>query len=144
MAVVNRAIRKYKRNKRSVEDQGFGILEASIALTTLGVTLAYAMPLFLYSKMNNVKSDMRTGALMVAQRALDDVRSTPFASIPSTANTSVVATTDVYALGRTYAARKIHCRTTDPCTANYKTLRVQVNYNGATIYEVDAGFTNFQ
>jgi type II secretory pathway pseudopilin PulG len=146
MAVSSRAMNKYKKTKisRGSQEQGFSILEAAIALTTLGVTLAYAMPLFLYSKMNNAKSEVRTGALMVAQRVLDDVRSTPFPNIPSTANTNVAATTDVSALGRTYIARKIHCRTADPCTANYKTLRVQVNYNGGTIYEMDAGFTNFQ
>ncbi len=142
MAVVNRAIRKYKRNKAGNEE-GFGILEASIALTTLGVTLAYAMPLFLYSRMNNVKSEVRTGAMMVAQRALDDVRSTPFASIPGTLST-VNATTDVNALGRTYTATKFHCRAADPCSTNYKTLRVQINYNGSRIYEMDAGFTDFR
>jgi type II secretory pathway pseudopilin PulG len=143
VAVVNRAISKYKKNKRGSADQGFGILEASIALTTLGITLAYAMPLFLYSRMNNVKSEVRTGAMMVAQRALDDVRGTPFAAIPAITST-VSATTDVNALGRNYTAMKFHCRAADPCSTNYKTLRVQINYNGSTIYEMDAGFTDFR
>jgi type II secretory pathway pseudopilin PulG len=148
MAVVNRAISKYKSNKRGSADQGFGILEASIALTTLGVTLAYAMPLFLYSRINNTTSEVRTGAMMVAQRALDNVRGQPFGT-PVNATVAVpiittIAAADAFALGRQYTATLSHCKPDDPCTITYKTLEVQVNYNGAPIYEMDAGFTNFR
>jgi type II secretory pathway pseudopilin PulG len=59
-------------------DEGFSLIETAIALTTLGVCLAYAMPLFLYAKINNAKSEIRTGALIVSQRIFDDIRSKPF------------------------------------------------------------------
>ncbi len=160
MAVVNRAISKYKKNMRGSADQGFGILEASIALTTLGITLAYAMPLFLYSKMNNSKSEIRTGGMMVAQRILDKTRGTPFAEIPSTGNVDLVEETtssppagsnliNLKAMGRDYTAKLYHCEiispaTTSQCSTNYKALRVEVKQNGAKIYEMDAGFTNFR
>lgn len=171
MAVVSRAIRKYKKNKRSPEDQGFGILEAAVALTTLGVTLAYAMPLFLYSKMNNSKSELRTGGMMVAQRILDKTRSTPFNNICSTGTVVLRSTpppatppadtcqsgatlgsieADLSAMGRdNYTAQTFHCEiiapaTTSDCSDNYKTLRVEVKQDGATIYEMSAGFTNFR
>ena len=160
MAVVSRAIRKYKKNKRGSANQGFGILEASIALTTLGVTLAYAMPLFLYSKMNNSKSEIRTGGMMVAQRILDKTRGTPFADICPTGTvvlSSSAATdtcqsgatlgsirADLSAMDRDYTARTFHCETASDCSTNYKTIRVEVKQNGATIYEMSAGFTNFR
>lgn len=69
-------------NKKS--DLGFSLIETAIALTTLGVCLAYAMPLFLYAKMNNSKSEIRTGALIVSQRIFDDIRSKSFQSMPLT------------------------------------------------------------
>jgi Tfp pilus assembly protein PilV len=72
-------------------DGGFSLIETAIALTTLGVCLAYAMPLFLYAKINNSKSEIRTGALIVSQRIFDDIRSKPFTgttAMPSTDGTS--------------------------------------------------------
>jgi Tfp pilus assembly protein PilV len=165
VAVVNKTIRKYKKNKQSSAEQGFGILEASIALTTLGITLAYAMPLFLYSKMNNSKSEIRTGGMMVAQRILDKTRGTPFADICSTGTVVLSSTAatdtcqagatlgsiraDLRAMGRDYTAQTFHCEIIAPatisdCSTNYKTLRVEVKQGGAKIYEMSAGFTNFR
>jgi prepilin-type N-terminal cleavage/methylation domain-containing protein len=60
-------------------EQGFSLVETMIALTTLGVCLAYAMPLFLYARINNSKSEIRTGALIVSQRIFDNIRSKSFA-----------------------------------------------------------------
>jgi prepilin-type N-terminal cleavage/methylation domain-containing protein len=70
--------------KPQPSEQGFSLVETMIALTTLGVCLAYAMPLFLYAKINNSKSDIRTGALIVSQRVFDNIRSKPLASMPLT------------------------------------------------------------
>jgi Tfp pilus assembly protein PilV len=75
--------------KSAVESaQGFSLIETVIALTTLGVCLAYAMPLFLYAKINNSKSEIRTGALIVSQRIFDDIRSKSIASAPLTNGTT--------------------------------------------------------
>jgi prepilin-type N-terminal cleavage/methylation domain-containing protein len=70
-------------------EEGFSLIETMIALTTLGVCLAYAMPLFLYAKINNSKSEIRTGALIVSQRVFDNIRSkslvaTGAAAVPTT------------------------------------------------------------
>jgi prepilin-type N-terminal cleavage/methylation domain-containing protein len=70
--------------KPQPSEQGFSLVETMIALTTLGVCLAYAMPLFLYAKINNSKSEIRTGALIVSQRVFDNIRSKSFASMPET------------------------------------------------------------
>jgi type II secretory pathway pseudopilin PulG len=70
--------------KPQLSEQGFSLIETVIALTTLGVCLAYAMPLFLYAKINNSKSEIRTGALIVSQRVFDNIRSKSFDSMPLT------------------------------------------------------------
>ncbi len=68
--------------KSQQSEQGFSLVETMIALTTLGVCLAYAMPLFLYAKINNSKSEIRTGALIVSQRVFDNIRSKSFKTMP--------------------------------------------------------------
>lgn len=68
--------------KKASSEQGFSLLETVIALTTLGICLAYAMPLFLYAKINNSKSQIRTGSLIVAQRVFDNIRSKSFKELP--------------------------------------------------------------
>ncbi len=73
--------KKHAPTETSVES-GFTLIETTIALVTLGVCLAYALPLFLYAKINNSKSEIRTGALIVAQRTFDNIRSKPFSSNP--------------------------------------------------------------
>jgi type II secretory pathway pseudopilin PulG len=82
-------INQIKNINKDIE-AGFSLIETAIALTTLGVCLAYAMPLFLYAKINNSKSEIRTGALIVSQRIFDDIRSKPFteAAMPTTDGTS--------------------------------------------------------
>jgi Tfp pilus assembly protein PilV len=152
VAIGSKAMNKYRKGKGGKKDQGFGLLEASIALTTLGITLAYAMPLFLYSKMNNSKSEVRTGGMMVAQRILDTSRGAPFAGIPTTGTVTLVdggiaadgSKTNLQAMGKLYQAKTYYCETAGECDANYKTLRVEVKRNGSTIYEMSAGFTNFR
>ena len=75
---------KYPKNSRVKKlDEGFSLLETVIALTTLGVCLAYAMPLFLYAKVNNSKSEIRTGALIVSQRVFDNIRSKSIDGLPN-------------------------------------------------------------
>jgi type II secretory pathway pseudopilin PulG len=77
--------------KPQPSEQGFSLVETVIALTTLGVCLAYAMPLFLYAKINNSKSEIRTGALIVSQRVFDNIRSKSFKSMPQSDGANVNA-----------------------------------------------------
>jgi type II secretory pathway pseudopilin PulG len=77
--------------KSQLSEQGFSLIETVIALTTLGVCLAYAMPLFLYAKINNSKSEIRTGALIVSQRVFDNIRSKSFKSMPQSDGANINA-----------------------------------------------------
>jgi type II secretory pathway pseudopilin PulG len=70
--------------KGSKHEEGFSLIETVIALVTLGICLAYAMPLFLFAKINNSKSEIRTGALIVAQRTFDNIRAKSFSNMPLT------------------------------------------------------------
>jgi prepilin-type N-terminal cleavage/methylation domain-containing protein len=148
-------------------EQGFSLLETMIALTTLGICLAYAMPLFLYAKINNSKSQIQTGALIVAQRAFDDIRQKSMTSLPTndgiaspkTDNTNpvllpanVTAPTPAEkllttAMGRQYQTKITYCENytaTNPvCGTNYREFKVEVIYNGSTVYDLQGTYTDF-
>jgi prepilin-type N-terminal cleavage/methylation domain-containing protein len=149
-------------------EQGFSLIETVIALTTLGICLAYAMPLFLYAKVNNSKSEIRTGALIVSQRVFDNIRSKPLASAPindgkNSASTGInpvlqpvnIATPTeaekllTKALGRQYQTKVTYCENysttdTDACGAKYRKFKVEVSYNGTKVYDLEGTYTELE
>ncbi len=153
--------------------QGFSLIETSIALTTLGVCLAYAMPLFLYAKINNSKSEIRTGALIVSQRIFDDIRSKTINDLPSndgknsprTDNTNpVLRPTDTEisnpitisssdklltnAMGKQYQTKVTYCEGYNSdstiCSNKYRKFKVEVNFNGSKVYDLEGTYTDFE
>jgi prepilin-type N-terminal cleavage/methylation domain-containing protein len=161
------------KQKSTKENEGFSLIEVAVALATMGVCLAYAMPLILYSKINNSKSETRTGALMVSQKIFDDIRGRNFSEIPQTdrqvsniiGSPAVPATSSspalpalpaipleqTKALGREYNVAVRYCQVASECTENYKTFKVTIRdkvgdqtSDQSIIYEMDAAFTNFK
>jgi hypothetical protein len=116
------------------------------------------MPLFLYAKVNNSRSEIRTGALIVAQRVFDNVRSQPITTLPS--NDGVVSpstgvnpvtlpiTTTTTAMGRPYQATITYCQnntTANPpiCGTSYRQFQVQISYRGNNVYDLQGTYTQF-
>ncbi|WP_309737784.1 type II secretion system protein [Chamaesiphon sp. OTE_20_metabat_361] len=150
----------------SNKEAGFSLIETVIALTTLGVCLAYAMPLFLYAKVNNSKSEIRTGALIVSQRVFDKIRSKSITSLPS--NDGVASASSVNpvsqpvdisaptpeerlltrAMGRQYQTTVTYCEgvSTDStvCSDKYRKFKVEVSYNGTKVYDLEGTYTQFE
>jgi Tfp pilus assembly protein PilV len=151
--------------------EGFSLIETVIAMTTLGVCLAYAMPLFLYAKLNNSKSEIRTGALMVSQRIFDDIRSQPITSLPTydssgvanvinipanvgaTQSCTVAITTNCVTdterlqtrmMGRQYQAKITYCESATDCADNYRKFKIEVNYRDNKVYELEGTYTDFK
>jgi type II secretory pathway pseudopilin PulG len=154
--------------KSLASTQGFSLLETVIALTTLGICLAYAMPLFLYAKINNSKSDIRTGALIVAQRTFDKIRSRPISSMPINDGVGSPATGTnpnpvsqpvnvnsptqseellTKAMGRQYETQITYCegKNTDTtvCSDKYRKFKVEVKYRGSKVYDLEGTYTAF-
>ncbi len=149
-------------------EQGFSLIETVIALVTLAVCLAYAMPLFLYAKINNSKSEIRTGALIVAQRVFDNIRSQSISGLPNYDGVAAATTDNVnpvltplnltsvsasdklitFAMGRQYQTVVTYCSglNSDPtvCTDKYRKFKVEVNYNGSKVYDLEGTYTDFQ
>lgn len=161
--------KKLLPSKHDRLEQGFSLIETVIALTTLGICLAYAMPLFLYAKINNAKSEIRTGALIVSQRVFDDIRSKSFTNIPLTDGKArdpdsgninpVIQPVNINnptepeklltkAMGRQYQTKVIYCEdyTTDTtvCSTKYRKFKVEVSYNGNKVYDLEGTYTEFE
>ena len=154
-------------------EQGFSLIETVIALTTLGVCLAYAMPLFLYAKINNSKSEIRTGALIVSQRVFDNIRSkridenrtiTDGKNSPVTGVNPELKPTDsqiatpitippadkliTYAMGRQYQTKVTYCEDyntdVDVCGKKYQKFKVEVSFNGTKVYDLEGTYTELE
>jgi prepilin-type N-terminal cleavage/methylation domain-containing protein len=159
------------KSQSNHSEQGFSLIETMIALTTLGICLAYAMPLFLYAKINNSKSEVRTGALIVSQRVFDEIRSKPFKTLPLTdgaigsaavpdkdgnpdisANPRIIPATPAEelmtkAMGRKYQAKVTYCEglTSDAtvCNTTNRKFKVEVSFNGSKVYDLEGTYTDF-
>jgi prepilin-type N-terminal cleavage/methylation domain-containing protein len=142
-------IGKINHNKKTKSEQGFSLIETMIALTTLGICLAYAMPLFLYAKINNAKSEIRTGALIVSQRIFDDIRSKSISALPTDPLAPTVINVGnspqlVKAMGRNYDARVTYCEIATDCSSRYRKFKVEVNYNADKVYDLEGTYTEFE
>jgi prepilin-type N-terminal cleavage/methylation domain-containing protein len=149
--------------KNKGKNSGFSLIEVTVALVTMGLCLAYAMPLILYSKINNNKSEVRTGALMLSQRIFDDIRGKTFGSMPST-DTSITNTStptalpveQTEALGHSYNVEVRYCEPTtatppvNECTDTYRKFKITIRdtvgdqtSDNSIIYQTEAAFTSF-
>jgi prepilin-type N-terminal cleavage/methylation domain-containing protein len=166
---MNSQIKKNNRfqSKLKIQESGFNLIEVVTAMVIMGSCLAVSMPVILHSKIVNLKSEERAGALIVSQKIFDGIRGRTFGNIP-TADTTVTNSTttntlfpyltndQTTSLGRRYNVSVRYCETgtvespTNPCTPDYRSFRITVrSQNGnqtsdnSIIYEMQAAFTNF-
>lgn len=153
--MINRNNHNLSISKPTQSEQGFSLIETVIALTTLGVCLAYALPLFLYAKINNSKSEVRTGALIVSQRVFDDIRSRPIGSLPTSPSVPEIKTKNTYtngvsdeaivtAMGRDYESKVTYCQIAADCSTRYRKFKLEVSRNGSKVYDLEATYTEFE
>ncbi len=153
--MISRNIHKLNRFKSIQSEEGFSLIETVIALTTLGVCLAYALPLFLYAKINNSKSEVRTGALIVSQRVFDDIRSRPIGGLPTNPSVPEIKNKNTYtnlvsdeaivtAMGRDYESKVTYCQVAADCSTRYRKFKLEVSRNGTKVYDLEATYTEFE
>jgi prepilin-type N-terminal cleavage/methylation domain-containing protein len=157
---------KNRFKKTNSRVNGFSLIEVATAMVILGTVLAYAMPVILQSKLGNIKSEQRAGALMVSQRIFDDIRSKNFSALPdptietteyySSASANLADKEKAKALGRSYNVSVIYCKKSgtpavSDCTNNYRSFTIIIRdpkgnqlSDNSIIYEVQAAFTDFK
>ncbi|KJH72234.1 type IV pilus modification PilV family protein [Aliterella atlantica] len=148
------------------KNQGLSLVEALVGMTIFLITLAFMIPLLATNQFNTINREIKTGAISVSQRILDEFRQSldqlpadewatklPLSGtetklpLPYPSGTDISSITE---LGKTYSAKIIYCEvispaTTNPnCDANTRQIKLQVNYNGQPIYTVETIYTKFQ
>jgi len=76
-----------KLKTHSKEQQGFTLVETSIALVLMMIIFIGIAPLIVYATRYNSAAAIRAGALAVAQTKLEQIRATPFSSCASSTET---------------------------------------------------------
>ena len=129
--------------KISKSPGGFTLIETSAALVILGVIIAWAMPLFLYSRIKNAKSEIKNGSLIVAKKVFDNVRSQKISALPSNpAVPQQITNPDVLrVMGRDYTAQVVYCDNVtnfaSVCNSSTRQIKVEVKYNGEEVYNLE-------
>ena len=75
------------------DQRGFTLIEACIALVFMLIVFVGVAPLLVYAVNYNSGAAIRAGALAVAQKKMEQMRSTPFASCASATETMSVGDT---------------------------------------------------
>ena len=91
-------------------EQGFTLLETSIALIVMMVVTLATANLFVYAVKYNSGTGDRSAALAIAQQRLERLRRTPY---DATLMTTPSTTETVTAAGRTYTVETTICSTSD-------------------------------
>lgn len=113
-------------------DQGFTLLETSVALVVMMIVTLGAASLFVYAINYNNGSNDQALALAVAQQRMERLRRTPF---NDTLLNTASATENVTNAGRSYTVTTTVCSTSD-CggSTTLKIITVQVTPQNSAIW----------
>jgi type II secretory pathway pseudopilin PulG len=124
---------------------GLTIIEALVALSIMGIALAFLAPSFVgYSKVNT-DSEIRGEAVAAAQQVLDTLRRKDFNTWPTSGTAE-----NFNASSRTYSSKITYCTPiatpSSSCysTASTRHVKVEVTYNEKIVYQVETVFTDFE
>lgn len=118
---------------------GFSLIEALVAVSIFGVALAAIVPSFVFYSQTNLTSQRRTEATAIAQQVVDGLRQKDFAAWDASGKTYTLS-----AGGGSYEAKLTYCTAAlTLCNSGARHLKVEVNQNGKTYYEVETVFTAF-
>lgn len=129
-------------NKRSLRNaQGFGLVEAILAVAMLGILVAALVPAFGGYANINLRNEIRTGAVAAAQQRVDRLRQQSFDEWPVSGSTQ-----DVNSNGRDFETTLIFCSgdVNTHCTVNSRHLRIEVRFNDNLEYSVETVFTSLR
>ncbi len=126
-------------NGRTDPRAGFGLIEAIVSLVILGIVMTSLLPALSNTIAINTTSELRTGAVHVAQQVLDDLRQDGETWPDSGTEDEVDTGRGVY----TYVIEhEQFCDENDDCFDGARRVSVEVAHNGRPLYEVETVFTS--
>jgi len=122
---------------RAKANEGFGLIEAVVALTLLGVMLVSLLPALSANMSTSTTGDLRTGAVAAAQETLDRLRFSGEAWPASGSREDVSSGETIYNVEITHAPL---CDLAD-CIDDARRVALEVSHNGQVLYQVETAFT---
>ena len=124
-----------------MNNKGFTLLEALIALAIMVVVMAALIPTFQNFLDANTVSERRSNALAAAQVMIEALRHKDPGSLPSSGSSSV----ESVAIGdHEYELVAHFCQSSGYCDADSRHIVVEVSFAGKTIYTIESVFTRLR
>jgi general secretion pathway protein I len=121
-----------------VNDSGFTLVEALVAIAILGIALVGVLPTFQTFVDANELSEERSNALAAGQVVMEALRREQPASLPKTGSSSVQT---VSVGDHAYEIVAHYCQKTQYCTTTSRHIVVEVSFAGETIYSLETVYT---
>lgn len=117
------------------QQKGFSLLEVLVSMGIFSIG-ALALAQAFSTQLNfNTTSERKSGAMIAAQRVLDELRVSDPVSLPSSGTSSPQTVT---VGGRNYSVTVSYCEATPYCTSgNIRVLKAEVEFQNRSVYTVE-------
>ena len=122
-----------------LNERGFSLTEALVAVAILAMVAVGVLPAFMTHMDANSRNELRSGAISAAQERLEALRLVDPSGLPTSGSTDPqLVTVD----GREFEVVTHYCERTEYCQSDAsRALRVEVRFDGRTIYDVETVYT---
>ncbi len=123
-----------------MKGKGLTIVEVVVALAILGIILTFIVPSFVGYLQTNTQSEVRSQAVYLAQRELESLRLQDPSALPTSGQTERSESHG----GRTFTLRRIYCGQASLCGPGSRHIRIEVLWNGRTVYAAETVYTQLR
>lgn len=127
-------------NDSRSSQQGFTLLEVLVSMLIFLIVSASMATSFVSHLKRNNDTEVRSGAVTVAQLRLDALRLVDPPTLPSSG--SEVTTEE--SGGRTFNIETSYCEDPTYCTTNSRSIIVRVSYAGSQVFQTETVYTRLR
>lgn len=125
-----------------MRDRGFSLIEVLVAISVLSISTAAIIPVYIGQMQINGRMEIKTEAIQVAQRYIDELRQKDPLFLPSSGVSSELS---MEVGNHRYQTHIFYCRDSSLCTsARTRHITVEVSYHDEKVYEVQTVFTKLR
>lgn len=122
--------------------QGFTLIEVLVSMLIFSVVVASLPSVFVAHLRYNQRAEIKTAALLAAQRVLDDYRVQDPSTLPTSGSQDFL---NITINGYNFDATAYFCLESAYCLASTnRHIRVEISYDTNTVYGVETVFTRLR
>ncbi len=123
------------------QEAGFSLIEVMASMMIFSLVLSGLAPAYVAMVQYNTRSQIKTEAISVAQRVLDELRLTDPTTLPSSGSTAQTITLNEkdYSIYTTFCPETTYCS-----TANNRHIRIQILWEGTQYFQTETVFTQLR